>query len=56
MLSATATTQRARILKSGSSVCQNPLGTPIKAGMSEGGTFYISAPSLPCYAERKTYR
>lgn len=35
---------------------ENPLGTPIKAGMMEGGTFYISAPSLPCYAERKTYR
>lgn len=23
---------------------------------AQGGTFYISAPSLPCYAERKTYR
>lgn len=30
--------------------------TLIQVGKAEGGTFYISAPSLPCYAERKTYR
>lgn len=28
----------------------------IGVGKAEDGTFYISAPSLPCYAERKTYR
>jgi len=28
----------------------------INGRKSEEGTFYISAPSLPCYAERKTYR
>lgn len=30
--------------------------TLVRQGSVEGGTFYISAPSLPCYAERKTYR
>lgn len=56
MLSSTITTRGCRSRKSGSPMRENPLGTPNKAGMMEGGTFYISAPSLPCYAERKTYR
>jgi len=35
---------------------KNLIRTLVGQGSTEGGTFYISAPSLPCYAERKTYR